>query len=343
MQSTAPSTQQQPPAVRQSIRRAVKARDLTAESICKLAALNRYYSPDDEEWSRAYQAGMDGDWTSDTFSDRMLGIVDTAWAIEQEAAARALTEQQKEAARVASAVNRKQQRAAEVKPTNKYLKSKNLSVVHEAATPPKVDPLAAASPLSLQYAGRRTREKKRKPEPSPEPDAELEEDAAAHGIQLVPTHKEKRQKLGDDVATAKETAKEALKKLPPEVAQSLLQEVASTAPTRLVKRAPAAKAKSAAANKPRVADAAATQAYYEKKLADINKQRATDGHSNLNAASRKILFGLCKIHVNDKEHAFGASALQRPWDQQFYTEFDRHKDSTSDGEEEEEKKGDAAA
>ena len=245
---------------------------------------------------------------------------------------RAQEEKRKEAERVASSLKRKEQRAAEVKPINKFIRSKGLSIVHESSTPPKEDSLAEMNPLSLKYGGRRKRKQKvKQPSPSPEPDEELEEEAAKKGIKLVSKHKEKRQKQGEDAASAIEKAKEALKLVPPDVARSLLEDAAAGSSTTLVQRAPVKKKAQPGADKRRVATPMEKDAYFEKQLADINKVRDVKKKGRLNAASRKFLRSLCDVHVNDAvQEGFAGSALGSTWITQFTNDYGKHPAATSD-------------
>lgn len=218
MQSTGPITASQQH-LRRNLPRASKDARLTSEDKCKYAALNQHFDPTDE-WQKAYDAeNWDQEWNEKTktgITEKYMGIIDTAWEIEKAKMARAQQEQKKEFDRLAAQKKRNKEKAAAAKPINKFAKAHNLSIVHEASTKSVVDELATSNPLSEHYEGdgkRKRKPKEKEPSPSPSPDPELEEEAVELGIGLVPKHKAKRQKQGDDVASAMEKAKEVLKGL----------------------------------------------------------------------------------------------------------------------------------
>ena len=261
--------------------------------------------------------------------------------------ARVQAEKDAEAARVASLEERKNQRAASNKKVKQFAKAQGLSIVHEAATPPKEDPLAAENPLSQQYAGRRKRgplKKRASPvsSPSPPPD-DVVEKAEKLGLHLVARTKEKRQEQSAAVANAMKDVEKALDRLPEDALREVLKKRGiKVGPTPgLVARAPRPRS---ASRKRRGDDPKAVQKFYEAKLKEINGVRAASHYNGLNKSSRKKLFEACKIHINDEETGFASSSLQSSWDDLYMNDIARHPEADSDDEADsaaEEEKGDA--
>lgn len=321
---------------------------LNAENKCKWRELNKLFAPDstgkDADWQKARDAAR---WDSKEIPDRIFFILEDAWTIEQAAMSRAEADRAKDAQRHQASLQRKERRHSESKPLKKFLKSKHLSIVHEAESPTKVDEVAAENPLSQQYKNRRKRKRSQSPTPSPPSDPELEEEAAAKGVKIVAKHKAKRQETGEAVAEAKA----ALLRLPEAARTAVVEELTQSQlhprargrgrSHRSGGSASSRRSKSAkqAEPAPRVDDPVAIEAYYQKKLAEIDAERERDGKGKLRPASRTYLHGLCKVHYKDEasEHAFGGSALEPRWDAQF-TDLARHPASTDEEEKKEEEK-----
>lgn len=231
---------------------------------------------------------------------------------------------------------RNERRYDALAPARKFLKEHNMVMVHEAAVPKPVDPLAVENPLSQEYAGRKRRPRSPPaPQPSPSPDPEIEEQAAGKSVKLVPLHKEKRLALGAAAAEEEEAEEKAvavLAALPAEVAAAVAKQFVSkkkkkkTSPPKKKPRVEAKEEK----EEEEGGDAAKQEkikVYYKKKLKEINDKRQAAGQGPLNKKSRaQLLKNFAPYHYKDPvvREGFAASALGRPWDRSFSTDFTLH-------------------
>ena len=309
---------------------------LNPENACKWRVLNKLYQPGDKEWQAAANAAR---WDSDDICERIRTALDTAWTIEQAATARQQAEQEKEIQRVARQQERTEQRHQQARPLKKFLRSKQLVLVHESSAPAVPDKLEAENPLSLAYKDRRKRKRgegeEEKIEESPPVDEELEEEAARRGVQIVSPDKTKRRALAGVNPAAVAEAVEALGQLTPAAAKVLLEKVAKMGGAGGAAAAGGkggskkGKDKTAAS---RVKDAKLRKTYYEKKLETINDLRKKQKHGPLNKAGRKDLKKFCGYHYKDEEHGF-AGSLAAPWWNKYVTDWKKFPDATEDDEE----------
>lgn len=315
-------------------RRSSCASKLNPENQCKYGILSKLYRPCDAEWDKVYASDS---WFG--HPERIQTALDEGWVIEQARMARQEAEQAATAARLASNASRNQHRREEVREINHYLRQKDLSIVHEAAEAKPPDKVAAANPCSEEYSGRAKRQRRKPSAPSPELDEELEEDASQHGVKILATHKANRQNTRVIDPNVLRQAKDALSKLPTDVAQSLVSSVTAKKATVVLHpkqpRSPAKKKARTSADEAvegldKVAVAAEVDKLYTKKLKEINNRRQDGG---LNSASRKLLLDKCRSRINNpnSEQGFAGTALQPAWDDQF-TDKTRHPASTSDPE-----------
>ena len=335
MAADVPFAKQELPQRRGRPARTAQYAGLNPENACKWRVLNKLYQPGDDEW----QAAADADsWDDATIVKRIRTALDTAWTIEQAHTARQQAEQGKELQRVARQQQRTEQRHQQARPLKKFLRSKNLVLVHESSKPAEPDELETENPLSLKYKGRRKRkrgeEEEAEIEESPSPDPKLAEEAAERGVLVVSPHKAKHQALAGVDPDAVAAAEEALEQLTPAAASALLAKVAK-------KAGPSAAAaaggqggarkddgKSAAA---RVKDAKLRKTYYEEKLKTINDLRKKQKHGPLNKAGRKDLKKFCGYHYKDVERGF-AGSLAAPWWNKYVTDWKKFPDAKEDDE-----------
>ena len=234
---------------------------------------------------------------------------------------------------------RTEQRHQQARPLKKFLRSKQLVLVHESSAPAEPDELEAENPLSLAYKDRRKRKRgegeEEKLEESPPVDEELEEEAAKRGVQIVSPDKAKRRALAGVNPDAVAEAEEALGQLTPAASKVLLEKVAKLGgaggAAASVGKGGSTKGKGEAAAS-RVKDAKLRKTYYEKKLKTINDLRKKQKHGPLNKAGRKDLKKFCGYHYKDEEHGF-AGSLAAPWWNKYVTDWKKFPDATEDDEE----------
>lgn len=335
MADDAPFLKQALPQRRGRPARAAQYAGLNPENACKWHTLNKLFKPDDAEWEAAAAAGS---WDSDRIVDRIRVALDTAWTIEQARTARQQAELKQQEQRVIRQQQRTEQRHQQARPLKKFLRSKNLSIVHESTKPAEPDELETENPLSLAYKGRRKRkrgEEGEELEESPPVDEELAEEAAERGVLVVSPHKKKRQALAGVDPDAVAAAEEALAQLPTAAASVLLEKVAKKGgPSKAaaVGGQGGAKKGGGQAAAARVDNAKLLKTYYEKKLKEINDLRKKQKHGPLNKAGRKDLKKFCGYHYKDVEHGF-AGSLAAPWWNKYVTDWKKFPDAEEDDEE----------
>jgi hypothetical protein len=235
----------------------------------------------------------------------------------------------------------------------KFVKEENLVIIHEQGSNIEKIKTESPSPLAQNYEKRKKRHRQPKEvSPSPPLKPETVAKAAELGIEIVSRDKAEGQMLGVIDPKLIQEAIQALAAIPeelrPEVIRQVLarkaaQSVISSTCTPVFRSTkkevvqPIAPAKNVAQSAPsknvlvQGGINPAIELYYRSKLAHINAHRQINEHGNLNAASRKFLRELCKIHYNerpDRAVGFGGTGLQKKWDDQFYFEFDPHPDES---------------
>lgn len=296
-------------------------RDLVPESRFRIQVLNELfkYHRTEKKWRRAYYAEK---WSQVPKS--VMEVIDREVAIWKGKQAREKAEQEKEAEYWAKREERRHRRYEQAEGTRRFLKQNQLTELHEAATPKTPDPLAAANPLSLEYAGRRRRTPS-PPKERPSPKLEQIKKAEARGFEVTVGPPGKREKARVSDADAMKAADDALSMLTPEQKQQLLAKHSSkAAPTGI--RAPSAAAsqeQKTGLGRRRDYDPVAHLHYFNAKVEQINAKRGPG--NELSAKSRTRLYDLCEFHYTDtgrEEQGFAGSLVER-WDAQFYN-LSRH-------------------
>jgi hypothetical protein len=285
---------------------------LTAEDACKWRKLNSLYGA--EGWDDATAALS---WDSAGIPEHIRRALDAAWRIEVARMARAHQEEQAELAREDSKRKRREQRRVTVRPVNQFIHAQGLSIVHDSAVPKPRDEVAAANPLSQQYAHRpRRKPRSLKPSPSPPP-AELVAAAAEKGIAIVPAHKQTRQQAGGAAAEAEA----ALAALDPAVAAAIAAKFVAASSNPASATAVAPSLAQAQPSEAQQAELEQLASFYKKVKAYVNEKRETKQLGSLSKASRAALRDLCKYHYRDvgpREKGFEGTALRAPWHANYY-------------------------